>query len=206
MVEGVDDEHVVKHLCAHYDIPHINDFYRNNGITQLLEGFRVRLKESQIETLGVLVDADTDILARWQSLRNILVAKGYSEVVLLPPEGGFILDPPTNSILPRVGIWLMPNNQTTGILEDFLRFLVPIGSKLFEHALKSVASIPIDERRFKELDLPKAHIHTWLAWQVDPGTPFGTAIKARFLNAGVDEARQFVDWYRRLYFPSSVAQ
>ena len=38
------------------------------------------------------------------------------------PKGTIITD--FEEELPTVGIWLMPNNQKTGMLEDFIRFLV----------------------------------------------------------------------------------
>ena len=57
----------------------------------------------------------------------------------------------------------MPDNKTPGILEDFLRFLVPAGSKLFEHVQSSVESIPTDERQFEDIARSKVDIHTWLA-------------------------------------------
>ena len=97
----------------------------------------------------------------------------------------------------------MPNNQTSGILEDFLRFLVPQPNILFDHAKASVAAIPEGERRFKQLDEPKAVIHTWLAWQEEPGRPFGTAITARFLDPNVPEVDVLAAWLKRLFLPSS---
>ncbi len=97
----------------------------------------------------------------------------------------------------------MPNNQISGILEDFLRFLVPQPNILFDHAKVSVASIPEGERRFKQLAEPKAVIHTWLAWQEEPGFPFGTAITARFLDPDVPEVDVLAAWLKRLFFPSS---
>ena len=48
---------------------------------------------------------------------------------------------PANSLLPRFGVRIMPDNQTRGILEDFLRLLVPAGSALFAHVQSSVARI-----------------------------------------------------------------
>ncbi len=95
----------------------------------------------------------------------------------------------------------MPDNRSTGILEDFLALLVPAGSQLFEHVNKSVDGIPEPERRFKELDKPKALIHTWLAWQEEPGKPFGTAITAKFLDATMPQADLLVKWLRDLFFP-----
>ena len=54
----------------------------------------------------------------------------------------------------------------------------------------------------KPLDEPKAVIHTWLAWQEEPGRPFGTAIKARFLDPSVPEVDVLTAWLKRLFFPS----
>ena len=95
----------------------------------------------------------------------------------------------------------MPDNQQKGILEDFLRFLVPDGSLLFEQVKTSVASIPVAEVRFTKLAEPKALIHTWLAWQEEPGKPMGTAITARYLDANVVQVDALVSWLNRLFFP-----
>ena len=97
------------------------------------------------------------------------------------------------------GIWMMPDNQTKGILEHFLRFLVPQGSRLFEHVESSVATIPEGERRFTKLAEPKALIHTWLAWQEEPGKPLVTAITARYLDPDVPEVDVLVAWLKRLF-------
>jgi hypothetical protein len=118
-----------------------------------------------------------------------------------PSPGGTILDPPIDTLLPRVGIWIMPDNQTKGILEDFLRFLVPEESRLFDHVKSSVATIPEGEKRFGQLDEPKAIIHTWLAWQEEPGKPMGTAITARYLDPDVAQVDVLVAWLKQLFFP-----
>jgi hypothetical protein len=142
-----------------------------------------------------------DLAARWQSLRDRLTTAGYQNVPGNPISGGTILNPPPKTLLPRVGVWIMPDNQATGILEDFLRFLVPAGSRLFSHVESSVAAIPEEERRFSQLDRPKAVIHTWLAWQERPGKPLGTAITARFLDPNVAQVDVLVTWLKGLFFP-----
>lgn len=118
----------------------------------------------------------------------------------LPAHGGTILDPPADKLLPRVGIWIMPDNRSEGILEDFLRFPVPEGSMLFDHVESSVAAIPEGEQLFGPLAVSKAVIHTWLAWQKEPGKPLGTAITARYLDPGVPEVGILVSWLNRLFF------
>lgn len=204
LVEGVDDEHVLKHLCGQRGVQQLDEITPLRNAERLLEHFPVRLKESDVEALGVVIDADTDIAARWQSLKDRLRKTGYQSVPDNPNPVGTILSPPPKSLLPRVGIWIMPDNQTTGILEDFLRFLVPPNSRLFDHVEASVATIPVEERRFGQLDQPKAIMHTWLAWQAEPGKPFGTAITAKFLDANVAQVDVLVAWLKSLFFPSGI--
>ncbi|MCX5647298.1 MAG: hypothetical protein NTZ17_21845 [Phycisphaerae bacterium] len=201
LVEGSDDEHVLKHVCGTRGVQELDEIKPQGGVEQLLESFPVRLNESDVEALGVVIDADTDLAARWRSLKDRLTKAGYENVPSDPVSTGTILNPPSDALLPRVGIWIMPDNQTRGILEDFLRFLVPQGSCLFEHVQSSVAAIPEGERRFSQLAQPKAIIHTWLAWQEEPGKPLGTAITARYLDPGVAQVDVLVSWLNKLFFP-----
>jgi hypothetical protein len=53
--------------------------------------------------------------------------------------------------------------------------------------------------RFKEVHESKARIHTWLAWQEEPGKPVGQAITARYLDANMPHVRQLLDWIRELF-------
>ena len=205
MVEGTDDKHVLKHICGNRDIPHLDKVEKYGGIEKLLEslGVRLPLLNGEGDVIGVVIDADTDISVRWQSIRDRIIGVGYQNVPDQPDLDGTILDPPAGTLLPRFGVWIMPNNQTSGILEDFLHFLVPQPNILFDHARDSVKTIPEGERRFKQLAEPKAVIHTWLAWQEEPGRPFGTAITARFLDPNVPEVDVLAAWLKRLFFPSS---
>lgn len=200
LVEGMDDEHVLKHICGNRGLGSLDEIAPQKSVEQLLENFPVRLKESDVDRLGLVLDADTDIHGRWHAVRNRLSRAGYVEIPETPCIGGTILTPPPNTLLPRFGVWLMPNNTTPGILEDFLAFLIPEGSFLLQHVKSSVAAIPEAERRFARLVEPKVIIHTWLAWQEEPGKPLGTAITARFLDPNVQQVDVLVKWLRALYF------
>lgn len=200
-VEGLDDEHVLKHICGNRGGPHL-EFKRLDGIDKLLESYPLELKAGGADDIfGAVIDADTDLAGRWRSLRDRLIGVGYtpSDVPTEPMPGGTIVTHPAGTLLPRAGIWLMPDNTTMGILEDFLRFLVPAGSALFDHVETSVSSIPEGEIRFTELARPKAVIHTWLAWQEEPGKPLGTAITAKFLDPHVHEVDVLVAWLNELF-------
>jgi hypothetical protein len=202
LVEGRDDEHVLKHICGNRGIARLDEVKPHDGVAALLKNVPVRLKMSEDgDIVGVVIDADTDVKARWQSLRDGLIDVGYQNVPADPALDGTIVDPPAQTLLPRVGIWMMPDNQTNGILEDFLRFLVPQGGTLFDHVQSSVATIPEADRRFSPFVKPKAIVHTWLAWQEEPGKPLGTAITARFLDPNVAQVDVLVSWLNRLFFP-----
>ena len=204
LVEGTDDLHVMRHICRNHGIPHLDEIRPHGGAGPLLEAIPVQLKSASDEgdVVGVVVDADQDISTRWRQLHRIFEAAGYPNVPRQPDPTGTILNSPIRSLLPRVGVWVMPDNRTDGILEDFLRFLIPQGDALLYHVIQSVASIP--RRRFSPNDEPKAIIHTWLAWQEEPGRPYGTAITARFLDPESDEATVLASWIRRLFHPEGA--
>jgi len=127
LVEGKNDQHVIWALCKKYQVPEtfsveVPTEEDGQGIEVLLEGLSARLKENNLLTLGIVVDADRDLLARWQSVRYRLSASGYQNIPEAPPPEGWVYAPPD---LPKVGVWLMPNNQLPGMLEDFVAHLIP---------------------------------------------------------------------------------
>ncbi len=202
LVEGKDDENVLKNICGTRGVGRLDEVKKLGNVDELLASIPTELKGSDLEAVGVVVDADINMNNRWRSIRNRVIGAGYHDVPMQPAQDGTILDPPEGTLLPKVGIWIMPDNRTDGILEDFLRFLVRPPNDLFDHVETSVAAIPQEHRLFKDLDEIKAIIHTWLAWQEDPGKPYGTAITAGFLDPNVAEVDTLVSWLKRLFFSS----
>ena len=200
LVEGSDDEHVLRHICGVRRVLHIDEVKPQGGVDELLRAIPVQLRASggPGDVVGIVIDANDDLHARWQSIRDRLIGVGYGDVPQAPAPSGIVLEPPEGSILPKTGVWMMPDNLTCGTLEDFLRCLIPEGSPLFGHVVASVDSIP--DPLFSQGDRPKALLHTWLAWQATPGRPYGTAIEAGFLDPSVPEVDALVSWLNRLYF------
>ncbi len=199
LVEGKDDEHVFYALLKHHQIPELFTVQNKEGIDNLLETLPLELKRSDLDHLGIVIDANTDLSGRRTSLRTILLRAGDVNVPENPNPNGTILllQRPDRAV--KVGIWLMPDNQLPGMLEDFIQFLVPEGDGLWPRAVDCVDGIPTEERRFRPGHRQKANVHTWLAWQEDPGTPLGQAITKRYLDAEAAYAHQLVDWIRRLF-------
>jgi len=199
LVEGKDDEHVFYHLLEYHQIPECFRVVNKEGIDHLLETLPTELKRSNLERLGIVVDANTDIKARWAALRNILLRSGDADVPAVPDPTGTVVALNQQYRTLTVGVWLMPDNQIPGMLENFIAFLVPPGDPLWSCAGDCLEQIPEQHRRFPVTHQPKAHIHTWLAWQEEPGMPMGLAITKRYLDAEASHVQQLMDWIRRLF-------
>ena len=93
----------------------------------------------------------------------------------------------------------MPDNQRSGELEDFLEDLISREDPLLPHARTSASQAMALGALFSDGDTQKAVIHTWLAWQEEPGKRFGSAITTRYFQHDRPVARRFVDWFRDVF-------
>ena len=196
LVEGRDDQAVLRTLMQRHQFGPCPQLRQLDGVDRLLEALPVALKSSDLERLGVIVDADTSLNARWQAVRSALLTSGYAQVPTSPDPSGTVL---LQEGLPVVGIWLMPDNRVPGMLEDFIRFMVPIEDDMWDIAETAVSAIPSAKRRFPTARRAKAVAHTWLAWQEEPGRPFGTAITAHYLDAEAPIVQALLRWLHRVF-------
>ena len=68
LVEGSDDEHVLKHICGNCGGPRLDEFRSHGGVENLLITVPVYLKASEEgDIVGIVVDAATDLASRWAS-------------------------------------------------------------------------------------------------------------------------------------------
>ena len=68
LVEGKDDQHVFFSLLEFHRIPEVFRIKDKQGIDNLLGTLDVELLASELEQLGIVVDADIDIASRWQRI------------------------------------------------------------------------------------------------------------------------------------------
>jgi hypothetical protein len=200
LVEGKDDQHVIYAIRDIYGIPKDSFTIEElGGIENVLRKTDLTLVDGSIDIcLGIVIDADEDLNARWQSVASILVKAGYKDLPVSPQPDGTIIK---QDFLPTFGIWIMPDNKIErGYLETFLTFLVPENNKTWQHAKNSVDVL--EEKPFIKTNVDhttKAEIHTFPAWQEEPGKPFGQAITAKYLQADNLECKSFVEWLKRLF-------
>lgn len=220
IVEGSDDAHTVKEILIHHGLKAeverpslLSDQVTNETILiRQMGGFRdlVRklkdvIKESDLRYLGIIVDADNDVEAHWESVRNRLEQVGAVKPLPKRDPKGTRLETmqPEGTVI--VGVWIMPDNQTSGALEHFCELLVKPEDSLWKRAKDSVNTIPVEDRRFgkdpieEQNDFQKAYLHTWIAWQERPEATIGQSIKAQYLNPNAIHAHTFVAWVKRVF-------
>lgn len=201
MVEGNNDFHVIVNLCEKCGLDNIFDPENKETINKLLEGFSVLLKGSgNLKNLGILVDADRDLNGRWNQIRRIIAASGkYEDIPIDMPREGLILSPVDSDDI-KIGVWILPDNNFDGMLEDFILQLIPSDDQLLPLADSVLVALEKRElNRYNPIHRSKAKMHTWLAWQEVPGSPMGKAIGFNYIPTSSSLCHNFVDWLDRLF-------
>jgi hypothetical protein len=201
LVEGNDDQHVVWALCEKHKVPESFDVIECESVENVLKAFEVRLKiADNNQRIGIVVDADVNLKSRWDSIVSILKKTGkYDCEAIELPQDGLILEP-TDNTYPKVGIWLMPDNNQNGMLEDFMAALATPDDALMKKSEDVLTELETEGiQKYKTVHRSKAKIHTYLAWQDAPGRPMGQAITANILNADSELAVKFAEWLKELF-------
>lgn len=199
LVEGKTDLHVIAALCQYYKVHENFDIIDCGSMENVMKQLKLRLSNvNRNQIIGVLIDADTDIRGRIESIKALLSSFCYN----VPPEfpiDGLVIDAPIES-LPRIGVWVMPNNKEVGMIEDFALSLIDGNDSLLYKAEQVIAELEKDSvQRYKSVHRSKAKIHTYLAWNDEPGMPIGLAITKRVLNPDSQGAIKIVDWLGSLF-------
>jgi hypothetical protein len=197
LVEGVNDCHAIMALCEKFKVPETFGIYECGGGTEVLKRLNaLLLAPSKPNIIGVVLDTDNpDLATRWNSIKDKL--KHYHiNFPADPTIDGTIIE--ADEDLPRLGFWLMPNNQAPGMLEDFC--LAMINSqyiKVIDKCLSVAKAGKISN--FREVHRSKAKLRVYLALQDEPGLPLGQAITARILLSNNTLAVNFISWLNSLF-------
>lgn len=205
LVEGDEDMRVIPQLIEANGIPWgeskkeaIVEIESYNGIEKMLDRYKIstQLKTSGLTALGLIVDADDDPAARWESLRNVCLPS-IRDLPKNLPETGLIHQ---SSFGVKFGVWMMPDNKTIGMLETFLAYMIPSGGdRLWDYVLETIKEAKNRGATFKPNHTDKAKIHTWLSWQNPPGRQIHNAIMERILDPKHPNAEVFIHWFKTLY-------
>ena len=170
LVEGETDRGVIAGLVEANGVPWPDPpnspvFIDTRGsVNEILKPgvLEAELGATGLEALGVVVDANGDAASRWDDLRAWCGSQFPDLPDQIPADGLEVV----HSGGPRFGVWIMPDNRFTGMLEDWLVGLIPEESRpLYELAQNCVSDSKRQNAPFKDIHRTKAEIHTWLAWQ-----------------------------------------
>lgn len=207
IVEGKLDKQVIPYLVEQNGIPWgensadwVVDIKEFGGIDKILDedSLRTEFKQPGLKSFGIMVDADENAKSRWHQIRDRLRNFLGKVVPDRLPKEGLVFDA-ENGV--RVGVWLMPDNRSAGMLETFLSKLIidPSKKSLWGFAVQALEDAKKHGASYKDCHRDKARIHTYLAWQDEPGKSFQVSIKRGIFVPDSPPAQAFIDWFRKLY-------
>jgi hypothetical protein len=200
LVEGANDCHVVLALRKAHNVPETFGIYQCGSDDRVLRRLdALIISSNRPQVIGVMLDADTSVEGRWQSIKSKL--QSYT-LPNKPDADGTVVESSSDE-KPKLGFWLMPNNQDSGMLEDFCAELAQPESLAFARECVEQAQA-MQVTTFKEVHRSKAVIHTYLAWHDEPGYPLGKAITSQALRPHTDVAVKFTNWLIRLFGEKST--
>jgi hypothetical protein len=210
IVEGDNDMHALTNLFKKrglknplgYEVESkFKEFIKKgDGVEGALKILKASLNETNLTNIGIVIDADEiGAEGRWQSIRNILAEK-YKLETLDAAEAQTGPKFISENDMPFIGIWIMPDNRSAGFLEHFLSRLIPDDQLVWQHAISTVDALYSQSfNMLTNAKKAKAALHTWLAWQEEPGKPFGIALKAGYFDHQALAADHFVDWIEQTF-------
>ena len=194
LVEGRDDRHVLDHIRRFHNPMPFFEIVDKEGLEKLIAAIGPELKAPGRRAVGIVVDANEDIEARWAAVTDRLGRAGV-EVGDRDPSGTVIRG---TSPDPDVGVWIMPDNQSPGELEDFIETMIPRDDSVWPLSRAYIDGIPVESRLFSSRKELRAKVHVWLATRERP-RPMGLAIGAGDLEVGGTVCVELTTWLRRLF-------
>lgn len=223
IVEGTDDRYFINQILLRYGfrkslqadqkdfiVDRAGDPEENairihecNGFKNISRALKMELQPETLDGVAITADMDLHGDRRWDSLRRTLATQHYSDLPPELPHQGLIH---SQAEMPSLGVWLMPDNTSEGMMETFAG-LVPAEDACWVHARGTVASLPETARRF-DVDrcLDKASLHTWLAWQEEPGCRTRVAVARNLLRTDTAPAVSLIGWIERWLSASSESR
>jgi hypothetical protein len=204
LVEGDEEKRVIPYIMDKYVawgdrrdewLVEIKEF---GGIDGLLKPgvIEAESREPGLKALGIIIDANDQFVSRWTKLKDRCLAVSADFPEQLQP-GGLIHQ---NEYGLRIGIWIMPDNQSRGMLETFLsNLIVPADAMLWAFAQDSCARSRDHGASYIDAHRDKANIHTYLAWLDPPGRSLHVSVLAKAVDARLALGEQFATWFIELY-------
>ena len=194
LVEGRDDKHVVEHVhWRRFESAPPFHVVDKGGYERLCDALVPELKAPGREVVGIIVDANDDAAARWAAVTDRLRRACPGVEIGAPEPRGTVVGSE-----PRVGIWLWPDNESSGEIEDFVARMIPRDDPVWPMSKRYIEGIPAEHRPFSGGKTARAEVHAWLATRAEPRR-MGTAVRAGDLDIDGALATRFAIWLDELF-------
>ncbi|MCJ2035953.1 DUF3226 domain-containing protein [Methylobacterium sp. J-068] len=179
LVEGPNDKFFFEAMCrslglstivkvaSPQDIAGPKVFNNKGGIFKILPLLISQMNDGSIASLGVIVDADTSathgmgVEKTLELFAQKIEKDGFRDRRRVGDQGGYVFK--NNDGLGDIGLWIMPDNQSEGMLENWV-YSTARGSERADiaHAEKAIATLP-GQIKFKEIHRIKAITSVWMS-------------------------------------------
>lgn len=204
LVEGKDEQFVIPFFMDNFVVwgekkaDWIVEIKEFDGIENLLKSgvIEAELKAPGLHAVGIIIDANDSFDARWDRVKERCgkVVGGLPEGL---PSGGLIV---VNDYGLRVGVWIMPDNKTRGMLETFLSYLLePERQMLWKYAKNVCDGAKRFDGTYTNSHRDKAYVFTYLAFIEPPGLSLQSSVLQHAFDARLPLADHFVRWFIELY-------
>ena len=211
LVEGEFDQSFYKHFCRSHNLDTKvtifppkqlgATFNTKQGAINHLPSLLQQLDDGQLNRLAMIVDADSASNGGGFDLtliqvKNQLIPFGFDPSPQKLQNGGLVFS--HSDGLADFGLWIMPNNHSDGILENWIAQSIASSEQtLFDKASSIVSKI--QNPKFAEIRRSKAEIATWLAWQDRPGEGLYYAVTGNLLNSQGSHYVGLHQWLIRVF-------
>lgn len=189
LVEGSSDEHVIFHLCKSRDLDIEFITIDKRGAPNLINSIRNEINVAGRKAVGIVLDANDNLPEKWNAVKRSISDADITRPDNIPNQGMIIKN------TPRVGVWFMPDNQSSGAIEDFVIDMIPERDPVWPLSMQYIDDVPRD---FLQANRQKAILHSWLATKTKPGL-MGAAISAGDFDTDGDLCDRFCNWLQRLF-------
>lgn len=160
-----------------------------------------QLNDGQLTKIAIIIDADyikhgSGKEKTFDQVSNILEDFDFTLRDSDSDQKGFLFK--HSDGLEDFGLWIMPNNYSEGMLEDWIVECVKSDERaLFDQAVNAVQQL--SPPKFKEHLQSKAQVATWLAWQKTPGHGLYGAMKEGLLDENSVPYKKLSDWLQGFF-------
>jgi hypothetical protein len=211
LVEGESDRAFFEVICKSLSLKNsvkvappklLNGLFNSKqGVFNHLPVLLDQLGDGRIDHLALVLDADTPPNGSFNStvdrVTEIVSPYKYGAPNSLGALSSGLIYRNSDG-LADLGLWVMPDNASNGMLEDWVKLcVVPTELGLLNQAVVTVAGLT-PPTKFNSLHVTKAEVATWLAWQKKPGQGLYQAAEG-LLDTSNPQYAALVNWLQHVF-------